>query len=46
MAEAEGVAQFAATVVRPGCLIGGEATFGSAWVMSPALWYADGAIFR
>lgn len=27
-------------------LLGGAATFGSAWVMSPAFWYADGAIFR
>jgi len=27
-------------------IIAGAATFGSAWVMSPALWYADDAIFR
>lgn len=27
-------------------LVGGAATFGSAVVMSPALWYADCAIFR
>ncbi len=27
-------------------LLGGAATFGRAWVMSPALWYADEAIFR
>jgi predicted alpha/beta superfamily hydrolase len=27
-------------------VLAGAATFGMAWVMSPALWYADGAIFR
>jgi len=27
-------------------ILGAAATFGSAWVMSPALWYADGAVFR
>ena len=27
-------------------LLGGAATFGAAVVMSPALWYADGAVFR
>ncbi len=27
-------------------LLAGAATFGAAWVMSPALWYADGEIFR
>jgi predicted alpha/beta superfamily hydrolase len=27
-------------------LIAGAGTFGSAWVLSPALWYADGAIFE
>lgn len=27
-------------------LMAGAATFGSAWVISPALWYADDAIFR
>lgn len=27
-------------------VLAGAATFGSAWVMSPALWYADDAIFR
>jgi predicted alpha/beta superfamily hydrolase len=27
-------------------LLGGAATFGAAWVLSPALWYADGSIFR
>lgn len=27
-------------------LLAGAATFGAAWAMSPALWYADGAIFR
>lgn len=26
-------------------LIAGAGTFGSAWVLSPALWYADGAIY-
>jgi len=26
-------------------LVAGASTFGSAWVMSPALWYADGAIY-
>lgn len=27
-------------------ILGAAATFGAAWAMSPALWYADGAIFR
>lgn len=27
-------------------ILGGAATFGSAWVLSPAFWYADGAVFR
>lgn len=27
-------------------LLAGAATFGAAWAMSPALWYADGEIFR
>lgn len=27
-------------------LLAGAATFGAAWALSPALWYADGAIFR
>jgi predicted alpha/beta superfamily hydrolase len=27
-------------------LVAGAATFGAAWSMSPALWYADGEIFR
>ncbi len=27
-------------------VLGGAATFGAAVVMSPALWYADGAVFR
>ena len=27
-------------------LLGAAATFSAAWVLSPALWYADGAIFR
>lgn len=27
-------------------LVAGAATFGAAWVLSPALWYADGEIFR
>lgn len=27
-------------------LLAARETFGAAWVMSPALWYADGAIFR
>jgi len=27
-------------------VIAGAATFGAAWVMSPALWYADAAIFE
>ncbi|MGD9524548.1 MAG: alpha/beta hydrolase [Gemmatimonadales bacterium] len=27
-------------------VVGAAATFGAAWVMSPALWYADGAIVR
>lgn len=27
-------------------LVAGAATFGAAWSLSPALWYADGEIFR
>lgn len=27
-------------------IIAGAATFGAAWVISPALWYADAAVFR
>ena len=27
-------------------LVAGAGTFGSAWVMSPALWYADGAMYE
>jgi predicted alpha/beta superfamily hydrolase len=26
-------------------LVGGAATFGAAWVMSPAFWFADGRVF-
>ena len=27
-------------------VLAGAATFGAAWALSPALWYADAAIFR
>jgi predicted alpha/beta superfamily hydrolase len=27
-------------------LLAGAATFGAAWALSPALWYADAAIYR